>query len=132
MSLFIVDDQLAASEVYAPLRELLKSQRLQQLRPREHILDDRVPQILLTLDRPTFVTIDGDFWDRRLCHSRYCILYFSLATADQGKLPDQLRRLLRKSEFRTRAGRMGKVIRAAPSAIDYWEHARPTFKRIYW
>jgi hypothetical protein len=54
---FILDDQLAANEVIAPLQKRHKAKRLADLRPGEHVLDDRIPEILLTLNQPTFVTI---------------------------------------------------------------------------
>ena len=66
MSQVILDDQLSQSEVLQPLDEWISVQRLRDLRPHELILDDRIPEILLTLRQPTFVTIDRGFWDKRL------------------------------------------------------------------
>jgi hypothetical protein len=121
MSLLVLDDQLDLQKILPPLAGWLTTVRLQDLRPGEHILDDRVPQLLLTLNRPTFVTIDRGFWKRRLCHPAYCILYFALDKDKQELLPPLLRRLLRLAEFRTRAVRMGKVARVGKKAVTYWE-----------
>jgi len=73
------------------------------------------------LRTPTFITIDRGFWDRRLCHPDYCILYFDRAKNEQQLLPGQLRRLFRLPEFRTRAARMGKVASVRQDAVSYWE-----------
>jgi hypothetical protein len=122
MSQFVVDDQLALGQVLEMLQKRFKAQRLQHLRPGELILDERVPEILLTIRQPTFVTIDNDFWDRRFCHPDYAILYFALRTDQQGFIPDLLRTLLHKPEFRTRAVRMGKVARVHPDGVDFWQY----------
>ncbi len=85
------------------------------------IRDERVPELLLTLNRPTFITIDHGFWQRKICHSGYCILYFALAKEEQGELPPLLRRLLHLPEFHTRAAHMGKVARVQKQLATYWE-----------
>lgn len=73
MSQLVLDDQLDVVKLLPRLRNWVTAVRLQSLRPGEHILDDRVPEILLTCHEPTFVTIDADFWKPQLCHERYCI-----------------------------------------------------------
>jgi len=78
MSQLILDNQLTVQTVLQPIQKWIKVQRLQDLRPQELLLDERIPEVLLSLKRPTFITIDQDFWDRRWCHSKYCILYFAL------------------------------------------------------
>ena len=106
MSQLVLDDQLDVQAILPRLEPWITAVRLQSLRPGEHVLDDRVPEILCTLQRPTFVTIDRGFWNRRLCHASYCILYFDLLTDQQQQLPSILRRLFRLVEFRTRAVRI--------------------------
>ena len=132
MSLLILDDQLDRKLVQRPLQRWITCQVLHDLRPDELILDDRVPEILLTLTKPTFVTIDQGFWHRQWCHPGYSILYFALRNDQQGKLPGMLRSLLHLNEFRTRASRMGKVARVSADAIDYWQHDMDGIKQISW
>ena len=128
----MLDDQLDVTEVLVPIRKWITAQRLQDLRPGELVRDDRVPEILLTLQSPTFVTIDQDFWDVRLCHPDYCILYFALRDDQQEILPGLLRTLLRRQEFRSRATRMGKVARVGTKAVAYWEFRVRLLKSIQW
>jgi hypothetical protein len=78
MSQLILDEQLSVPRVLDPILKWIKAEQVHQLRPDQRIGDDRVPAILRTLKQPTFVTIDHDFWDRRWCNPRYCILYFAL------------------------------------------------------
>jgi hypothetical protein len=58
MSQLVLDDQLDLQIIVPALEGWITSVRLQTLRPAEQILDERVPELLLTLNRPTFVTID--------------------------------------------------------------------------
>jgi hypothetical protein len=121
MSQLVLDEQPNVQELVRGFEGWITWVRLQAIRPREQVLDERVPELLLTLNRPTFVTIDGDFWNRKLCHRHYCILFFALATREEHLLPDQLRRLFRLPEFRTRAARMGKVARIQQQVVTYWQ-----------
>ena len=40
--------------------------------------DDELIPLLHQLDRPTFFTLDGDFYDRRLRHERYCLVHLDV------------------------------------------------------
>jgi hypothetical protein len=125
MSQLILDDQLDITEILPPLRKWITARRLQDLRPGELIRDDRIPEILMRLKSPTFVTIDKGFWDSRLCHPKYCILFFALRDDQQSLVPGLLRALFRRAEFSTRSKRMGKVARVSSKAISYWQFQQP-------
>jgi hypothetical protein len=75
---------------------------------RKGIQDENIIPFLLTLRRPTFFTSDFDFYDRSLCHTRYCLV---CVESRQSQTAMFVRRFLRHSEFDTAAKRMGKVIR---------------------
>jgi len=132
VSQLILDDQLDVKLVQLPLQKWITCQVLHDLRPKELILDDRVPEILLSLPKPTFVTIDQGFWHRKWCHPNYGILYFVLRNDQQGMLPAILRSVLRLTEFRTRASRMGKVVRIGRNSIEYWQYDLGVLKRMAW
>jgi hypothetical protein len=132
MSQLILDDQLDVSEVLPSLRKWISAGRLKDLRPAELIRDDRVPEILRTLRSPTFITIDHGFWNARLCHPGYCVLYLALRDDQQHLIPALLRALLRRAEFRSRSNRMGKVVRVGPKAVPYWEFERRGLQSIKW
>ncbi len=61
MSLLILDDQLDRKLVQRPLQRWITCQVLHDLRPDELILDDRVPEILLTLAKPISSQSTKDF-----------------------------------------------------------------------
>ena len=132
MSQLILDDHLSESKVLRPIQQWGTAELLRQLRPDEIVLDDRVPQILLTLKQPTFVTIDQGFWNRRWCHPKYCIPYFALRDDQQELLPGLLRALLRQPEFRSRSSRMGRVARVSSASIESWSFQASRMEPIAW
>jgi hypothetical protein len=67
------------------------------LRPRSVIKDDAIPMLLLQADEPTDRIPEGLTW---------------------------LQRCLRLPDFRTKAARMGKIIRLTPTRIEYYESDR--------
>ena len=132
MSQLILDDQLNVRVLLAPLQRWTSVERLQALRSGEVILDDRVPEILRTLSKPTFVTIDEDFCDVRWCDPGYAILQFPLRNDQQKNLPALLRALFRLPEFRTRAQRMGKVARVSASMVEWWQFPKASLHHLAW
>jgi hypothetical protein len=79
--------------------------------------DSEVIPLLHQLDRPTFFTLDVDFYDRRLCHLGYCLVHLDVDEEKAGKF---IRRVLRHRELNTRSKRMGCVIRVSPIGLARW------------
>ena len=77
---------------------------------RKGIQDDEIIPLLHQLRRPTFFTRDSDFFDRKLCHQRYCLVYMDV---DKYEAAPFVRRVLRHPELDTQAKRMGAVIRVS-------------------
>lgn len=121
MSQIILDEQLNRDRVLTPLLEWITVKKLEDLRPNEVIKDDRIPSLLRELKSPTFVTIDDGFWNRDLSDPNYCILYFALQDHQQAQIPNLLRQLLKLTEFKTKAVRMGKVAKVGITHIEYWQ-----------
>lgn len=90
------------------------------LRPHSVIKDDGIPELLRQQSQPTFVTInERDFWQKVEADARYCIVCFPLPASRVRDIPDMLRSLFRRPEFRTKTQRMGKVIRVASEDLRY-------------
>lgn len=86
---------------------------------RKGIQDDEIIPLLHQLRCPTFFTRDSDFFDRRLCHQRYCLVYMDV---DKYEAALFARRILRHPEFDTQAKRMGAVIRVSRSGLSLYRH----------
>jgi len=79
--------------------------------------DDEIIPLLQRLSRPTFFTRDGDFYERRLCHARYSLVYMAV---EKYEVAIFVRRLLHHPEFDTQAKRMGAVIRVSAAGLSLW------------
>jgi hypothetical protein len=69
------------------------------------------------LDRPTFFTLDGDFYDRHLCHEGYCLVHLDV---EEETVAEFVRRFVRHRGLKTKAKRMGCVIRVSPTGLTVW------------
>lgn len=76
--------------------------------------DDEIIALLHPLDRVTFFTLDGDFYDRRLCHDGYCLVHLDI---EEEMVAEYIRRLLRHRALNSKAKRMGRVIRVLPTGL---------------
>jgi hypothetical protein len=95
--------------------------------------DEQIIPLLQGMRRPTLFTRDADFYRRRLCHGRYCLVWLGVRA---GEVAEYVRRFLRHPEFDTQAKRMGAVVAVAPSGLSVWRphaeretHAPWTTKR---
>jgi hypothetical protein len=84
---------------------------------RKGMKDQEIISLLHQLDRPTFFTLDSDFYDRRLCHEGYCLVHLDV---EEDTAAEYVRRLLRLCELNTKAKRMGCVIRGSPMGVIIW------------
>ena len=82
------------------------------------IKDDRLTGFLVGQRRPTFFTRDDGFYDRKLCHGRYCLVFLAVRPSESAAF---VRRVLRHPRFRTRAQRLGTVIRASSAGLQMWK-----------
>ena len=82
------------------------------------IKDEAIIPPLLQLRRPTFFTLDSDFYERTLCHTRYCLVCMDVR---QDEAATFTRSLLHHRDFNTQAKRMGKVIRLSSEKLSVWQ-----------
>ena len=125
----ILDENVPESQ-----RTLLRSRRL-SLRQigldlgRKGMKDDEIIPLLHQLDRPTFFTLDSDFYDRRLCHEGYCLVHLDV---EEEMAADCIHRFLRHRELNTKAKRMGCVIRALPTGLALWRIHQEKESQLSW
>lgn len=93
------------------------------------IQDDEIIPLLHQLRRPTFFTRDWDFYERTLCHPRYCLVYLGV---EKGEAASFIRRFLRHPAFDTEAKRMGTVVRVLHAEISYWHLHHSHEVRVDW
>ena len=113
----ILDEQILENQ-----RQLLRSWRI-PIRQigydigRKGLKDEEIIPLLLQLRKPTFFTLDFDFFEPLLCHAKYAIVCMDVGKSEAAVY---IRRLLRHPDFDTVAKRMGKVIRLSSMRIGVW------------
>jgi hypothetical protein len=80
--------------------------------------DEAIIPLLHRLRQPSFFTRDLGFFERSLCHRRYCLVCLAVG---RDEVAHFVRRFLRHSRFNTRAKRMGSVVRISRAGIRCWE-----------
>jgi uncharacterized protein with PIN domain len=91
--------------------------------------DDEIIPWLHHLPQPTFFTRDQGFYERRLCHPSYCLVYLDVG---QYEVASFIRRFLRSATFRRRASRMGTVVRVGQTVVRLWRLHEATEQVIGW
>jgi hypothetical protein len=88
---------------------------------RKGMKDTEIIPFLISLNHPTFFTLDADFCRKSLCHSRYCLVFLNVG---EDEAPAYVRRLLHHPRFSTQARRMGTVIRISATGLSvFYMHA---------
>jgi hypothetical protein len=79
--------------------------------------DENLLPILLALPRPTFFSLDRDFFRPDWTHRRYCLVWLDVGNREAAEF---VRRVLRHSAFDTQVKRMGTVVRVHPGGLLCW------------
>jgi hypothetical protein len=131
--MIVLDEQLLGRQLDAAIAAWYRGgvRFLTELRPHTVIKDDAIPGLLGRLRQPTFVTInERDFWGRVAISQRFCVVCFSLTDSQTHLIPPLLRRLLRHPAFRTKARRMGAVVRVTGAQASYYTLADRTLRQV--
>jgi hypothetical protein len=78
------------------------------------IKDQEIVPLLHRLRRPTLFSHDTRFFNRRLCHPSYCLVYLDVP---ENAAAVYVRRVLRHPLLNTQVKRMGTVVRASSADI---------------
>lgn len=111
----ILDENLPGNQ-----RQLLESWRV-HIRQigfnigRRGMQDEEIIPLLLQQRRTTFFTRDEGFYESRLCHARYGLVYLAV---DKYESAVFIRRVLGHPELDSQARRMGKVVRISSAGMS--------------
>jgi hypothetical protein len=113
----ILDEQILENQ-----RQLLRSWRIPVRQigcdiGRKGLKDNEIIPLLLQFRKPTFFTLDFDFFESHLCHAKYAIVCMDIRKHEAAVF---IRRLLRHPDFDTAAKRMGKLFRLSSLRIGVW------------
>ena len=123
--MLVLDEQLLGRDLETALASWYRGPVLfiTDLRPATIIKDEAIPILLRQQRSATFLTInESDFWRKVSIDRHYCVVCFAQPDSQAGEIPDLLRAVFRHDQFRTKARRMGKVLRVTMSAVSYYTH----------
>lgn len=121
--MLVLDEQLLGRGLDTALRRWYRGSVvfITDLRPGTVIKDEAIPGVLRQQRHPTFLTInEQDFWRKVAIDQRFCIVCFALPDSRAREIPDLLRTVFRLPVFRTKAGRMGMVLRLTDERVSYY------------
>lgn len=122
----MLDEHLLDEEIFREIKRWYKGPvvSIKAARPGTVILDDALPILLRRFKTPTLVTINyADFWNKIPANRDYCVVCFKLSQQRALEVPEKLRALLSLPEWRTKRGRMGKVISVTDQRITFYSIA---------
>ncbi|MCP4698050.1 MAG: hypothetical protein GY862_14530 [Gammaproteobacteria bacterium] len=113
----ILDENILESQ-----RQILQNRRIRVYQighdiSRKGIQDDEIIPFLCTQRRSVFFTRDLGFYNRRLCHARYCLVCLAVSRYETAAF---IRRLLCHPEINTQVKRMGTVVRVSRAGLHLW------------
>lgn len=96
---------------------------------RSGMQDQEIITLLHKLNDPTFFTRDDDFWQSTLCHAGYCLVYLAVKKKEVATF---VRRLLRHPQLKTKAQRMGTIIKVSHVGLSVWRLHTEKEARMTW
>lgn len=91
--------------------------------------DENLIPSLHKLSRPTFFTLDRNFYRADWVHLGYCLVWLDVR---RGEAAEFIRRFLRHPQFDTQAKRMGVVARVHPGGLVCWRSKARSPRSIPW
>lgn len=131
--MIVLDEQLLGLNLEVEIAKWYRGmvRFINELRPHSVIKDDAIPGLLRQQSQPTFVTInEKDFWRKVVITPHFCMVCFTLPDSRASEIPRLLRSLLQHPEFKTKARRMGKVIRMSEKEVSYYTFDEREVKTI--
>lgn len=125
----ILDENLLESQRQLLLGWRVRVRQIGHDVGRKGMKDDEIIPLLHSLRRPTLFTRDLGFYDRTLCHARYCLVCLAVGQYEAAPF---IRRLLRHPEFSPQAKRMGAVIRVSGAGLQVWRLYAENEEHLAW
>lgn len=131
--MIVLDEQLLGRQLDSTIAHWYRGHvvYITDLRPTTVIKDDAIPVLLRQSPQPTFVTINAtDFWQRIPPEPYFCIVCCALSDPQVPLIPLLLRQLLHHPRIRTKAQRMGMMIRLSKRGAVYYTSRDSTIQDI--
>lgn len=131
--MIILDEQLLGRGLEAAIGRWYSGavRFITDLRPGTVIKDDAIPLLLSRESEPTFLTInEADFWLKVPITRRFCVVCVALPDSRSAEIPALLQRLFHHPAFRTKAQRMGCVVRLTATNATCYSVDNPVVRPV--
>ena len=125
----IIDENLPACQVSQLRKWGIRARVVGVEVARRGIKDDNLIPALHRLRGATFFTFDEDFYNYRLCHRRYCLVWLDMGAKFSAWY---IRRFLKHPCFDEEAKRLGKVVRVQANGVEYRQVGGRSPQRLSW
>src|SRR5438046_1358442 len=98
----VVDENFPAEQARLLQNQNINVHKIGKELGRKGMQDDEIIALLHRLNKPTYFTLDNDFFRRRLRHPGYGLVYLDV---NQSLAAEYVRRVLQHSDFRTKRQR---------------------------
>ena len=127
--MLVLDENLPARQ-----RLLLRSWRIRFRFVGEEVAfagakDENLIPVLHRLPKPTFFTLDHDFYRPELVHRGYCLVWLDVRGRQAAEF---VHRFLRRPAFDSQAKRMGLVVRVHLEGVEYWQIGKYARNSVPW
>ena len=127
--MIILDENISRDQREAFQKWKIKFKQIGYDLANKGIIDENIIVVLHSLKQPTLFTWDSDFYNYKLLHKNYCIVYVDVKQTD---VAIYIRKFLNSDLFYTKSKRMGKIIRITYEGIKCWEFSKKTEKQFLW
>lgn len=121
--MIVLDEQLGDPRIIRSIERWYKGKVISiiDVRPRTVVPDEAIPVLLRQLTGPTFMTINHrHFWRKIPASPDYCVICLKLPAEHAMELPETLRAVLSRPEWRSKHGRLGNVILVSDRPVAYY------------
>jgi hypothetical protein len=125
----ILDENVVEPQQYILRKKHVRFRLIGEEIGRRGMEDDQIIPLLHKLKQRTFFTFDEDFYDRRLCHKGYCLVHLDI---EEDLAADYVCRLLGHPSLKSKAKRMGKVIRVKTTGLSIWRIREENELHLSW
>jgi hypothetical protein len=127
--MLVLDENLPASQQLLLRKWRIRFRAVGQDVAHPGTQDENLIPVLHRLPRPTFFSLDGDFYRRDWVHSDYCLVWLDVQRREAAEF---IRRFLRHPAFGTQAKRMGIVARVHAGGVTFWRLRQASRESLSW
>ncbi len=125
----ILDENIVTNERQKLDKKRIHTRKIGADLGRQGMADREVIALLHQFRAVTYFTRDIDYFQRRLCHPNYCLVWLNV---EFDQTAETILGFLKHPMFRTWRQRRGTVVRAHPKGLLIWRWKRQVPEQIAW